>query len=559
MTIVVNKPRPFIIWQDLSEQSKQPIIVIDENGVALGGLNPSAFLTTDDDSDPTAESSVKKRWLMPVSYVDPTCPIDDIHFEENKLVIVKDEDGLHGVITREVWYQEKKKQTEDAKKQSFILESIFETAYEGIVIVDQQGLIVQMNRAYRSFLGGMSEQEVIGRPVHDVVENTQLHHVVKSGVPERGKIQVIQGQKMVVHRIPIWQNQKIVGAIGMLIFEGVSELYQILKRMSGMSEDTTSKPDIHNEKVFTFENMVGKSASLQAAKSFARKAARTKASVLITGESGTGKELFARSIHQLSNRQNGPFIALNCAAIPETLLETELFGYEEGSFTGARRGGSLGKFEQATGGTLFLDEVADMSQAMQAKLLRALEMREITKVGGSRTYPINIRLITATNHDLEQKVNQGLFRKDLYYRIHVIHLKLPALEQRKEDIPSLLSHYIDFFAQEYQIEKKEFQEEAIQTLLAYDWPGNIRELVNVVDYVMTICDREIVCSKDLPSSLREKRRDEQPTFKEIVKEQELKQIEDALIQVNGSKSKAAQLLGIHRATLYRKMREYTIL
>ena len=548
-TLVTNQLRTHSQWKLLVEQSTHSVLVLDENGEALGALLPN--FTSYHQLNNSIESYVNDDWLTPITYVTPTCLVKDLPYSPSTLIVVRDENRMLGTIC----WKQPQSDFADNKKQRLILEAIFETAYEGIVIVDQQGRIVQMNQAYRNFIGGISEKAVIGKPVQDVIENTQLHHIVKSGMPERGKVQLIQGQKMVVHRIPLWQNEQVVGAIGMLIFEGVSELYQIMKQMSGKTEEIKVDALSPSVKTCTFEKMVGKSASLQAAKSFARKAARTTASVLITGETGTGKELFARSIHQLSARKERPFIAVNCAAMPETLLETELFGYEEGSFTGAKRGGAIGKFEQATGGTLFLDEIADMSQAMQAKLLRALETREITKVGGSQTHQVDIRLIAATNHDLEQKVEQETFRKDLYYRIHVIHLKLPSLKERKEDIPSLLRHYLDFFAHDYQVEQKEFQEEAIQTLLAYDWPGNIRELVNVVDYVMTICDHRKVYREDLPESIRLAH---EPLFTHITLNQEQKRIKEALIQANGSKTKAAQLLGIHRATLYRKMKEYAI-
>ncbi|MCM3761969.1 sigma 54-interacting transcriptional regulator [Alkalihalobacillus oceani] len=555
VTFVVYRQQSLQEWARLIRKAVHPLIVIDEQNDVRGTIEANTMLRLMTEVD-SLESVLPLEALEEVTFVDSGSSIHDLRFNDLPLVLVKHESGLEGAITKERWRQANEHFFRADHQQKAILETILESAYEGIVIVDRQGKIVNMNKAYLSFLGKQTEQEVIGKFVGDVIDNTELHHVVKSGMPQRGKVQMIQGQKMVVHRIPIWQKQHVIGAIGMLIFEGVSELYQILQQ-AGPAIIREDRTEVRADSVYSFEQMIGKSRALQTCKSFARKAARTKATVLITGESGTGKELFARSIHHLSSQREGPFVAVNCAAVPESLLEAELFGYEEGAFTGAKRGGASGKFEQASGGTLFLDEVADMSPAMQAKLLRVLETKEITRVGGSRSMLVNVRLIAATNTGLEGLVETGAFRQDLYYRLNVIPLQLPPLRERVEDIPLLLSHYMERCAADYQMKKKQFGEEALRLLLSYDWPGNVRELVNTVNYVMTMTDGTEVSQADLPHVFQN------PvipaaSLKEAADAGEKHKIREVLLEVGGNKTEAAKRLGIHRATLYRKLKEFQL-
>lgn len=446
-----------------------------------------------------------------------------------------------------------------------VLDIILESAYEGIVVVDEHGVIRKMNRAYLNFLGAHSE-EVIGRYVQDVIENTRMHIVIETGIPERGEIQEIQGQKMVVHRIPIWQNGVIAGAIGVLIFEGVTELYKILERIHEQHRylvRTNEKPHQRSSKSASLTNMIGKSEQLTACKSTARKAARTMATVLITGESGTGKEMIARSIHENSHlTQNQPFVSVNCAAIPESLLEAELFGYEKGAFTGARKNGMAGKFERAHGGTLFLDEIGDMPLTMQAKILRVIQEREVERIGGERGIPISIRLIAATNHNLETMVEKGMFRKDLYYRLNIIRIDVPPLRRRKEDIPILTGHYIRRFCRQYGFRPKTVTKKAFAALSAYHWPGNIRELMNVAERLVTLVEEDEISLDHLPEAIRKNSGEGTPERRETLREERLKserkKIEWALREAGGNKTKAAEKLGIHRSTLYQKLKKFSL-
>ncbi|GAJ98021.1 sigma-54-dependent Fis family transcriptional regulator [Geomicrobium sp. JCM 19055] len=439
-TIVAFENQDMQTWLTIVVQTEHPIVIIDQHDQPIGTLTLEFIAKRLEES--SSEYILPKHELLPVQCVKKSDPFP---VEQRMLSVVIDGDRIVGVITQRTLQTVR-------DQDGATLSLIFDSAYEGIVIIDRNQTITSMNQSYRDFLGGLKERDVIGRDVTSVIDNTELHQVVKTGIPERGKVQTIQGQKMVVHRLPIWQEGEIVGAVGMLIFEGMTELHRILQY-----EATSKAKAVKTEKqgaVQTFETMIGKSPSIQRVKSLARKASRTKASVVIQGESGTGKELFAQGIHHMSSRSEGPFVAINCSAFPENLLESELFGYEGGAFTDARKGGRRGKFEQAHGGTLFLDEVSEMSSSMQAKILRILETKEIVRIGSEQVIHSDFRIVAATNKDLKALVQEGQFRQDLFYRLHVIRLTVPPLRERKEDIPKLLGFHMERLAQEYEVEKK---------------------------------------------------------------------------------------------------------
>ncbi|MBI0577882.1 sigma 54-interacting transcriptional regulator [Neobacillus cucumis] len=466
------------------------------------------------------------------------------------------------------------------------LRTILESAYEGIVVVDQHGIIREFNEAYSRFLGKKRE-DVIGKPVTGIIENTRLQVVLQTGIEERGYIQRIQGQDMVVHRIPIWKDEKVVGAIGLLIFQGVTELYNILGRMQELSRQITDPPVIdHSQgKIHcAFDQIIGQSPKIQAVKKIARKAANTPSTVLITGESGTGKELFANAIHRSSPYAEGPFISVNCAAIPEHLLEAELFGFEDGAFTGAKKGGKPGKFELAHKGTLFLDEIGDMPALMQSKILRVLQDREVERVGGIVKHPVDVRIVAATNRCLEQMIQDGSFREDLYYRLNIIRLEIPPLRERREDIPELLMHHLHHFSERFGLGQKLFSKEVTAALMEYSWPGNIRELVNTVEMLVSFSESHYIDVQELAPKFFEKK-ESSPTVpnlpkaaeqyvvpsiptstgqnlltnvKEKALEREKALLIQTLIETNGNKAKAARILGIQRSTLYEKLKKHEL-
>jgi len=305
---------------------------------------------------------------------------------------------------------------------------------------------------------------------------------------------------------------------------------------------------------YRFENIITKSSKMQRMIELIKVVAKSNATVLITGESGTGKELVARAIHSQSHRQSKPFVAVSCAALPESLLESELFGHEKGSFTGAYAR-KKGKFEFANGGTLFLDEVGEMSANIQVHLLRVLEEKEFSRVGGNEPIKVDVRVVSATNKDLRKAIEKGEFREDLYYRLNVVPIELPPLRERKEDIPLLAQHFLNKFALENKKEVSEFSPEATEFLLGYDWPGNVRELENAIERAAILAKDSLITIADLPQENMSLARSTMP--EKNLREVEKEHILDVLGETGGNYSEAARLLGITRMTLYKKAREYS--
>jgi len=315
------------------------------------------------------------------------------------------------------------------------------------------------------------------------------------------------------------------------------------------------------DKSFDFGNILGKSKGMKDIFKVVKQIADSKSTVLIMGESGTGKELISRAIHYNSNRKNYPFVTINCAAIPETLIESELFGHEKGAFTNAIEK-KLGRFEVAHQGTLFLDEIGELSLTTQAKILRFLEEKEFNRVGGSKTIKVDVRLITATNKDLNQMIKKGSFREDLYYRINVVPIVIPPLRERKEDIPILIDHFINKFSVENNKNVKGINKEALEFLMQYEWPGNVRELENLIERVIALTSNEYIPANELPYSfknipkingLKESVLDGKVSFLQAEEEFEKEVILDALKRTNYIQSHAAEILGISRRILKYKM------
>ncbi|KGJ49075.1 ATPase AAA [Clostridium sp. NCR] len=358
-------------------------------------------------------------------------------------------------------------------------------------------------------------------------------------------------------------------------FKGIYNIKPIIlnEELKGYVLDFIDKVDaiknynkISNDHKIYLENIIGSSYAINKSKEEALMASKTNSTVLITGESGTGKELFARAIHNHSCRAGNPFIAINCAAIPDNLLESELFGYEEGAFTGAKKGGSLGKFELADKGSIFLDEIGDMSLHLQAKLLRVLQEKEVDKIGAKHNVSIDVRIIAATNKDLEHMVRKGTFREDLYYRLNVIPVVLPTLRQRKNDIHLLIEYMMKEYSNKLDKNVQDIDLQALEYLCEYSWPGNIRELQNVIEYSVNRCEGKIITLDNLPNRIKRANSNEDQIIEsnESIKtldELEKKEIIKALEKYKDykkDKDLAAKALGISRATLYRKIERYKI-
>jgi DNA-binding NtrC family response regulator len=311
------------------------------------------------------------------------------------------------------------------------------------------------------------------------------------------------------------------------------------------------------ESRYHFHQLIGKSPLMQKIYKLIERISESTSNVLITGESGTGKELVAKAIHYNGIRKEGPFIAVNCAAIPETLLESELFGYKKGAFTDAKTD-KRGLIFEATEGTLFLDEITEMPSTLQAKFLRVIEEREVRPLGDTNSHPVNIRIISASNRDIKELIHQGRFREDLYYRLKVIDVELPPLRQRREDIPLLAQHFMNRYGEEPK-KVSGLSEDTLKIFITYSWPGNVRELENIIQRAMALCQHELILPEDLPPSmlqeadenLAEKGLREKYTLDQLEKEY----IRKILIEVGGNKSKAAEILGLDRKTLYRKLEE----
>ncbi|WP_203362836.1 sigma-54-dependent Fis family transcriptional regulator [Bacillus sp. REN10] len=362
-----------------------------------------------------------------------------------------------------------------------------------------------------------------------------------------------------IERIPLYvitDHQEFLGAIGkqeLLAFHRKSQ-----------PADKKSNRYTKGGKAVYFQDILGESPELKKTKKIAQKAAQSLAPVLITGESGVGKEQFARAIHYEGITNTGPLVSVNCAAIPENLLESELFGYADGAFTGAKKNGKPGKFELAHKGTLFLDEIGDMPLLTQVKILRVLQEKEVERIGSTQPVSVNFRLITATNKDLKEMVVRGEFREDLYHRLHVIPLYIPPLRQRKSDIPEIIEAYMDSLYQTYPLERKIIDRDVLCHFFKYDWPGNVCELMNVVERMFVLSDHAHIGVKDIPNELLhqyQNRRfnrlhDRQKHLMLVQKEEERGLIESVLKDVKGNKSRAAEILGISRATLYNKLARF---
>ena len=443
-----------------------------------------------------------------------------------------------------------------------LLETMLAAPDELIVVVNKNGYIENMSQAYGDFLG-IQVQNAIGRHVTEVIENTRMDIVVKTGVPETGETQDIHGEKMIATRIPIRKNGMVIGAYGRVLVRNTRELHMLHDKLSSIEMELNMYKRTFekiNTAKYTVDDIIGDCSIMQDLKDSVRKVAKTNSNVLIMGESGTGKELFAHSIHAGSMRRKAPFVCVNCGSIPEQLIESELFGYEEGAFTGARKGGKIGLFPAAHGGTIFLDEIGELPLPMQVRLLRVLQDREIQRVGSNVREKVNVRVVAATNRNLYQMVKKGEFRSDLYYRLNVVTLHLPLLRERKEDLPLLIQMILSKISKKESLGAIEISREAMDHLLRYDWPGNVRELENVLERAINFMDAgEKIKAKNLPERITGSMVSQTVMpLKELMENTEKDAIKDALLRCRNCKAKAANELGISRTTLYEKMMKYEI-
>lgn len=449
-------------------------------------------------------------------------------------------------------------------KEKNFFKSILDIMQIGVVVSDANGYVIYSNDTYAQFLN-VNLDQIIGKYATDVVENSRLHIVAKTGHPEINYPHKHKGVGYLVHRIPIKQEGKVLAVLGLILFDNASTAVKLSEKCSFLESKLKNYQEelgaIHRT-MFDFDCIIGESPSMRTTKAEAIQAATNDLPVLITGESGTGKELFAQSIHQASARKLYPFVQVNCAAIPKDLLESELFGYSKGAFTGASRKGKLGKFELAHMGTIFLDEIGDMPLEMQPKILRILERKEVERVGSHTLTPTDFRVIVATNQDMTGLMKSGLFRRDLYYRLNVIPIHITPLRERIEDILPMAYYFIQKTIKGPAGKGIRILSDAEKALIQYKWPGNGRELLHTMERVLLTTKTQDIEFKNLPEYLRYSEtlpmRNKGALLTEYLQKAEKYAIEQALVEADNNKTRAADSLGIHRTILYRKMKKLHI-
>ncbi len=439
------------------------------------------------------------------------------------------------------------------------LPELLEGACEGSIIVDRHCRVIWISERYRPLLGIGEEVEILGREIEQVIPNSLMRQVVESGRPQLLDLMRFGDRWFVVTRLPLKDRTgNTLGAIG-FVFYDLDYLRPLVDKFTRLR--ATSDQQRRGTR-YSFKDLTGDSPTIRQLRQQALRASQLDSTVLLLGETGTGKELLAQAIHNASGRAGGAFIGVNTAALPESLVEAELFGAAPGAYTGAAPKGRKGKFEQAAGGTLFLDEIGDISAPVQAKLLRVLQEREVEPLGSNRVIPVDVRIIAATSHDLEQLVADGLFRADLYYRLNVLQLRLPPLRERLEDLPELCRQLNAVIAEELGSPAITVDQPLLERLSGYHWPGNIRELRNVLERINLFADQPQV-SVDALGTLAPVTRPAAPSAPTVLKplakslaDAEREAIEKALAACSNNKSKAARALGISRATLYEKMARF---
>ena len=440
------------------------------------------------------------------------------------------------------------------------LQMILESVQDGICVVDRSGEVTYVNPSYLRIVHKTPEM-VVGQNVFETAADGNRCAVLRSGIARIGSIRHKKdGTTIVANVNPIFVDGEIAGVVS--VIKDITEIQTLMERLSQVSAkaEYLEQELLRTKKTAqAFANYIGKSGKVVDVLALASKAADSSANVLIRGESGTGKEVIAEGIHYASGRRRGPFIRVNCGAIPGALLESELFGHEKGAFTGAVRR-KLGKFELANHGTIFLDEIGELDKNLQVKLLRVLQQKEFDRVGGEETIHVDVRIIAATNRDLEAMVREGTFRDDLYYRLNVIPIILPPLRDRPDDIPLLVEHFIEKISKENKKDVRGITPDAMQMFMHYRWPGNVRELENVIERVITLMDTDLITAAMLPSYRKGDiaGREVQSLADDTVlpwEEYEKQIIANALRQ-GTSFNGAAKLLRISHKTVAAKARKY---
>ncbi|HQG30592.1 MAG TPA: sigma 54-interacting transcriptional regulator [Deltaproteobacteria bacterium] len=496
-------------------------------------------------------------YLYTIREISLLCNITPITREGSitgAIIVFQDVTDLMRIIT----------ELESVTKLNRTLQSVMNLVYDGIVVVDEKGCISMINQAAERFLR-RNEDLIVGKPVDEIIENTRIPQVLKTGVPEVNHLQFIRGVPYVVSSFPIIRKGQVVGAVGKILFRNLDEVKDLARKLADIDQEMSASSRSENREAPTdgdFDHIITADPVFRQIISEAAIVSRGTSNILITGESGTGKELIARAIHKNSCFGQGPLVKVNCAAIPDSLMESEFFGYAPGAFTGAHRSGKKGKLAMADGGTLFLDEIGDMPITLQSKLLRVIQDKCFEPIGSSRTQKIDVRFIAATNRNIEDMVARGGFRPDLFYRLNVIHLHIPPLRERRQDINLLIQFFLEKYNRIFGTRISDVSSEVREIFLDHDWPGNVRELENVIERGINFARGETIEKQDLPHYLRSAaqpshQRKIYPTGSQLLRpsreDHERELVLDALKQANGNRVQAAKILGISRSWLYEKM------
>lgn len=436
--------------------------------------------------------------------------------------------------------------TEKEKSKKF--EAVLDFVNDGVIATDESGIITVINPVAENIFS-VKREEAIGSPIKDIIPNTGVMDVLHSKNADIQKLQEVSGSYIMTHRIPIVVNDLVKGVVA--TFQDTSDIQGAEQKI---------RQNLHAKGFITryhFKDLLTKNPKMKKLIHVAKGFAKTDATILIEGESGTGKEMLSQSIHNLSKRKDNPFVAINCAALPANLLESELFGYVEGAFTGARKGGKPGLFELAHNGTIFLDEIGEMDKGLQARLLRVLEEKQVMRIGSDKVIPIDIRIIAATNANLKNQIKQGKFRMDLYYRLNVLRLQTIPLRERKEDIGYLTKYFTRMINNKYGRQMERLSPDVIKLLSQYSWPGNIRELKNIVERLILSTTKDYITLEDAEFLIEEITNDStliqeenspnllKGTMDDIKRKIILKVLEEE----NYNKSRTAKRLGIDRSTV----------
>ncbi len=454
------------------------------------------------------------------------------------------------------------------------VEEVIDKLVDGLVIVNKEGKAVYVSPSYMDIHN--VDANAIGKHITDIVGNTRMHIVAKNGIAEKDELQFINGKDAMVSRIPLFsKNGEPNGAMGFIHFHSPDQIKKLNKRIDSLNSRLSKVQElkkIHCNTQYTFDDIVANTPATKMCKRMAMRAAESDATVLLLGESGVGKEVFAHSIHNASSRANGPFIRINCSAIQEELFESELFGYEEGAFTGARRGGKKGKFELAHTGTILLDEIGDMPLSTQVKLLRVVQEQEIEPLGSEKRIKVDVRIIAATNQNLKEFTQTGAFRKDLFYRLNVIAIRIPPLRERQAEIPLLARSIWHRLSLQHGIYHRRLSRATLRLFQQLPWKGNVRELQNVLERCMVLSENDVIEPQDLGNILASsedsmngstapKENAVAPPVQPLekaVEQTERAVIANTLKLCSQNRSQAARLLQISRPLLYKKINQYGI-